>query len=553
MKVIRNSVRNWSTLELTLLLAVLVLTSCISGGTRPVLAQNDSSLDYSLVNLPGPDSARSLGSDQADWYKDAVFYHVWVNAFNDSDGDGVGDLNGIRQRLDYLQQLGVNALWLSPFFASSSEPINLHMYDTTDHYTVDPRFGTNDDMDALLAEAHERGIRLIFDWVPNHVSSEHPWFLDSAAGLEGKKDWFVWRNPAGSQNGPWGQRVWHGHANGSYYYGVFWSGMPDINFRNAEARAAMVNVASYWLDRGFDGLRIDAVKYLYEDPAAQRGSYMDQADTYDFFHSLRTTILDAYADFSDSSGRPLHKFMIAENWTDNRSNLQRYMINDGKPAFQVTLDFPFVKLANDRDLAGLDRHWTWQTAELDASAWMGTFLSNHDEAALRPYSRHRETLVRAVTALQLLGPGTPFVYYGNEVGMQDSPQFAGQSHADRRHRQPLPWTAALRQLPDESSLFNFYRELIGLRQERTSLRRGGYELLQLDGKFFAFVRREAAELTLVLVNMGETEQIFELPPPDGSETETLKLLYVHAASEVRVDDGLLQGTLAGGGVLVLGN
>jgi alpha-glucosidase len=218
----------------------------------------------------------SLGAESADWYRDAVFYHIWVNAFNDSDGDGVGDIRGIIQKLDYLDDLGITAIWLSPFFESASESINLHMYDTTDHYRVDPRFGTNADVDELLVQAHQRGIRVIFDFVPNHVSDKHPWFQESAAGDSEKADWFVWRDGSQAGSGPWGQDVMHGHENGRFYYGVFWSGMPDINYRNQDAKDAMTNVAIYWLNRGFDGMRVDAVRYLYEDTNLVRQGRHDE-------------------------------------------------------------------------------------------------------------------------------------------------------------------------------------------------------------------------------------------------------------------------------------
>lgn len=494
------------------LFLLFVVFSCRTGGgntdsRRYAVYPPDIALQAVLPIAPDPQ--RSLGSDTEDWFRDAVFYHIWINAFHDSDGDGIGDIRGITLKLDYLRQLGVNALWLSPFFESASSEINLHMYDTIDHYRVDPRFGSNADMDELLAEAHRRGIRLIFDWVPNHVSVRHPWFVDSAAGAEGKADWFVWRDEPGSQTGPMSQKVWHRHANGRYYYAVFWDGMPDINFRNQAARDAISSVALYWLNRGFDGIRIDAVKYLYEDPAAQRGGYVDHPDNYQYFHMLRREILDRYAASRDRQGLPLHKFMVAENWTSNLSNLQRYMVNEGQPAFQMTLDFPFAEIMDRRDLGRLQRHWTWQSGELAEGSYMASFLSNHDDAAIRPASRHREPILRAATALQLLGPGVPFIYYGNEIGMLDASQFAGGAHADRRHRQPFLWSLASRQAADPGSLLSFYRELIAVRQARVSIRRGSYQHLANDSRSIAFARSLSGQTSLVLANLSDQTAVLE--------------------------------------------
>ena len=475
-----------------------------------------------------PDERLSFGADDEDWYKDGVFYHIWINAFNDTTGDGVGDIQGIIEKLDYLDDLGVTGLWLSPFFESASTEINLHMYDTTDHYRVDPRFGTNEDMKELIAEAHDRGIRLLFDWVPNHISNRHPWF-EQSADLEGDFDqWFIWRYGPESQNGPWGQQVWH-EAGGAerednWYYGVFWSGMPDLNFRHQPAKDAMTNVAIHWLNKGFDGMRVDAVKYLYSAEEARDGGeqdYQDLDETFEYFQAIREQVLDEY------TGKGYPKFMVAENWTNDRSSLERYMVDDGEKGFHMTLDFPFAYAASDRSGDDLATHWEWVTGELAQEGHMGTFLSNHDNVVNRPASVHDrftdvdgEKVMRSVVAAQLLGPGTPFLYYGNEVGMQDAEEFAGASHADRRHRQPFEWDRVEEQDDEPESLLNHHRELTSLRAERESLRRGDFAVVEVAGgdvggdagadeealdELFAFTRSVDGETSLVVVNFGEEE------------------------------------------------
>src|SRR6266576_3795424 len=203
-----------------------------------------------------PDAALSLKTDRADWYKDAVVYHLWVASFRDSDKDGVGDLKGIIEGLDTLKDMGITCLWLSPFFKSSSNARNLHGYDVIDHYSADPRLGANDDAKTLVREAHARGIRLIFDFVPNHLSSRHPWFIESRDRNSPKRDWFVWRD-ARPENG-WtssGRSTWQA-ADGAFYYAVFGGGMPDLNHRNADVRLEIAKAARHWLDLGFDGLRV---------------------------------------------------------------------------------------------------------------------------------------------------------------------------------------------------------------------------------------------------------------------------------------------------------
>lgn len=493
-----------------------------------------------------PDQIISLGAETQDWYKDSVFYHIWINAFNDSTGDGIGDIPGITARLDYLADLGVTGIWLSPFFSSSSEEINLHMYDTVDHYTVDPRFGSNDDLEELLVEAHARNMRVIFDWVPNHVSDQHPWFIDSAAGENDRDDWFVWRDRPGSQEGPWGQGVWHRHSNGRFFYGVFWRGMPDINFRSQAAKDAITNVAVYWLNKGFDGIRVDAVKYLYEDEKSEAGGYDDQNETFEYFQAFRSQILDTYSQHTDNNGNAFHKFMVAENWTHDRNNLERYMYENGKTGFHMTLDFPFAGAVRGRIPFQLENHWNWVSESLNPEGWMGTFLSNHDNVVPRPFSVHGANLVRAAVAAQLLGPGTPFLYYGNEIGMPDSSQFGGAPHEDRRHRQAFDWTAAEEQLQQETSLLSFHRDLIELRNDRASLRRGDTQVLATSDQGIVFVRSYNNERSLIAINMNQQRIDLNLEIPASNAD----LLFHFGENSLEASGGRLRGSLDSAGTAV---
>lgn len=489
-----------------------------------------------------PDLARSLKTTDKEWYKDAVFYHIWVSAFNDSDGDNIGDIKGITQKLDYLKDLGVTALWLSPFFESASTAINLHMYDTTDHYKVDPRFGTNDDVDELLKQAHARGMRLIFDWVPNHISSDHKWFTDSVNRQNGRDDWFVWRNEPGSQKGPWGQSVWHKRGERGFFYGVFWSGMPDINFRSQGAKDAITNTALYWLNRGFDGMRIDAVKYIYEDIRSIQGGYADVDETFEYFTELRK-LLDQYGKLG------YEKFTVGENWTGDRNSLEKYMYYNGNKALNMSLDFTFAGNAGNLNGNLMARHWDWVSGDLSSKGTMGTFLSNHDHVSIRPASRHKDGKVRIAVALNLLGVGTPFIYYGNEIGMPDSPEFDGKSHADRRHRQPFIWSMANEQKGDQGSLLELHRNLIKLRNGRVSLRRGDFTRVNLgNNNLFAYERVSGSQKTLVLMNTS-LENI-EIPDNEVSGTKFEVIFTDGVNNEAAVSEKSIKGTIPGLGIIV---
>ena len=441
-----------------------------------------------------PDAALSLKTDTADWYKDAVVYHLWVASFRDSDKDGVGDLKGIIEGLDTLKDMGITCLWLSPFFKSSSNARNLHGYDVIDHYSVDPRLGANDDAKTLVREAHARGIRLIFDFVPNHLSSRHPWFIESRDRNSPKRDWFVWRD-ARPENG-WtssGRSTWQA-ADGAFYYAVFGGGMPDVNHRKADVRLEIAKAARHWLDLGFDGLRVDSVKYLYENVsgAGEKSDREDLPETIAWFEGFRREVLDPY------TGPGYAKFMVAENWTGDRSSLLKYMGSAERPGFHMTFDFPLLGSFTKLNPSLARELWTWD-AQLPGHAWLGTFVSNHDLAADRPgtlFANQPEKL-RAQTAWLLLGPGTPFIYYGNEIAQPQGPE-----RGDTKHRKPLDWAAVQRQHDDASSIWHWHQQLIRLRAQHASIRRGKAQFLQSSGgeSVLALWRTYGDDTTLTIFN-----------------------------------------------------
>lgn len=487
---------------MTLLIAVSILITGCGGSSETGGNFDPTEAAFLNLNELNPD-ARSLGATESDWYKDAIFYHVWMSAFSDGpDTDTEGDIPGIIAKLDYLQNdLGVTAIWLSPFLPSASGAANRHNYDATDHYSVNSVYGSTDDLNDLIEQVHSRGMRIILDWVPNHVSSQHPWFIESASSTTSlKRDWFIWRS---SRPGGW--TGWDADSDfhpdsGSYFYGVFWSGMPDLNYRNQEVRDAMGNGIIHWLNAGFDGIRVDAVKYLYEDWNTNGAGYSDQPLTFSHYEFIRSDILDRYSNVSGSGGN-LHKFMVAENWTGDRANLLKYMDTGSAPAFHMTLDFPFAYAAASLNAGELDSHWKWVKQSVEpVGGWMGPFTSNHDNVISRPMSNFNgdAAKVRAQAALLLTGVGTPYLYYGNEIGM------TGIAGNDANLRTPLDWTEVTAQKADGQSLLSWHKALTALRRERISLRRGSYSLIQNSGGIFAFERAHESERTLVVFNLSGT-------------------------------------------------
>lgn len=484
-----------------------------------------------------PDPALSLKAGETDWHKDAVVYHLWVASFRDSNNDNVGDLPGVTASLDTLKDLGVTCLWLSPFFKSSSTPRNLHGYDVIDHYAVDPRLGTNDDAKTLIREAHARNIRLIFDFVPNHLSSRHPWFVESHDRNSPKRDWFVWRDtrPEKGWTGFDNRMDWH-PADGAYYYAIFFSGMPDVNHRNAEARSELAKAARFWLDLGFDGLRTDAVKYMYENLEGEgvKSDWEDRPETLAWFESFRREVLDPYA------AEGYAKFMVAENWTNDRASLAKYVGTPERPAFHMTLNFPLLPAFTKLDPAVARDLWTWD-AQFPSHAWLGTFVSNHDLAADRPGSlfKDRPEKLRAQTAWSLLGPGTPFIYYGNEIAQPQGPE-----RGDIKHRKPLDWNTVEAQRADASSVWRWHQQLIRLRQSHPSIQRGKATFLQTNAgdRVLALWRTHGSDDTLTIFSASDTPiDSVVVTLPGGSGRRTLVL----GQGEARADGVMLDaGTFA---------
>lgn len=511
---------------------------------------------YAIAALAGTSAAGQLPpSDTADWRQGGVCYEIFVRSFYDSDGDGVGDLEGVIRKLDYIndgnpetrRDLGARCIWLMPIFPSPS----YHGYDVTDYYRVDPVYGSNDDFRRLIEEAHRRGIGVLVDMVVNHVSSEHPWFQDALRGPDSPwRDWFRWSDGRGPPN-EWGGDNWRrSPVRDEYYYGFFWYTMPDLNWETAAVREEMKRVATFWLDdMGADGLRLDAVRHLME---ADDGRSANVARTHDMLRDYAAHIraLDPSA------------FTIGEVFDSTDVLLSYYPDQlDAYFAFEVAdaiLDA--VKTgASTRLLASVLR--LQQAVPNDRWA---PFLRNHDQTRTMTWLGGDVARAKLAASLLLTLPGIPFVYYGEEIGMtgdKPDPRLRTPMHWSRRpaagFSEGTPWeplqpdslTANVEAMDgDPASLLNLYRELIHLRSANPAL--GGGELIPLDagtGRVAAYLRRNGDRVALVVANLTDsalagvrlTSAAGALPP--GQYTPAV-LLGGRAAAPLRIEaDGRMQG------------
>ena len=446
------------------------------------------------------------------WWNDEVFYEIFVRSFLDSDGDGIGDINGIISKLDYLNDgdpetdtdLGITALWLMPIFPSPS----YHGYDVTDYRDINPDYGTLEDFKNLVRQAHARDIKIVIDFVANHTSELHPWFLDSSQN-KSKRDWYVWKSAHPNFNGPWGQNVWH-LRNSSYYYGIFWHGMPDLNFKNDEVTNEIKDVVRYWhQDIGVDGFRIDAVKHWIEEGSQQENSEATLAwwrDFYQYQKSMSPSIMT-----------------VGEAWTSTQ-NILPYSNNRLDYCFEFDLATSIINSIN-RETADEIRSKINQVSSSYSQFQYGTFLTNHDQN--RVFNQLNKNIPKAKLAASILLslPGIPYLYYGEEIGMEgikpdedirrpmqwDSTQNAGFSTTSPWHnlnQNYIDFNVAEQQ-ENSNSLWRHYQKWINYRKTTTALTTGDYQGVSAStNSVFPFMRinDESQESSLVIHNLSSAVQ-----------------------------------------------
>lgn len=474
------------------------------------------------------------------WWNDAVFYEVFVRSFADATtgplaSDGIGDLQGLIEKLDYLNDgdpntnddLGITGIWLMPIMPSPS----YHGYDVTDYNAVNMQYGTREDFKRLLDEAHERGIKIIIDLVLNHTSSEHPWFIEARAdpGTE-HRDWYLWSDTKPNYLGPWGQPVWHNSPTG-YYYGLFWSGMPDLNLENPQVTAEMEAVARYWLeDMGVDGFRLDAARHLIEAGANQENT----AATHAWWKGFRTVFKAANPE----------ALAVGEIWTKSSAVAEYLQGDELDLAFDFDLAQAIVGGVQFSDARRIQQA-LGESYDLFGSSLSATFLTNHDMNRVMSVLQGDVARAKLAAAVLMTVPGVPFVYYGEEIGM------TGEK-PDEMIRTPMQWTQednagftagipwepvnadypaknVAVQTNAPASLLSYYRDLIRLRSDHSALWGGDYSLVEsYNDMLLAFLRTSQEEIVLVIINLAEdSASEFDLTLEENSLAGTYQALPLY--------------------------
>ncbi|MEP0804083.1 MAG: alpha-amylase [Chloroflexota bacterium] len=448
---------------------------------------------------PTPDPY--AGTDGFRWWNDSVFYEIFVRSFYDSDGDGIGDFNGITAKLDYLEGLGIRGIWLMPINPSPS----YHGYDVTDYYAVNPDYGTMDDFKRLLDEAHKRGIKIIIDFVMNHTSTRHPWFQQALKPDSPYHDWYVWSETDPGVPGPWGAKAWHRATNGLYYYAIFWDQMPDLNYENPAVREEMKKITAFWLQEvGVDGFRLDAVRYLVEGDqlADSKANHAFLEEWGQYYRSLNP-----------------QAFSVGEAWTDN-GNVKKYTDTDREldSAFNFDLSAAMLKL-NEGNVSSL--RFILQTTLRDfPDQDNANFITNHDmPRVMNQMGADKEQRAKLAAGILLTAPGIPFIYYGEEIGMSgtkpdelirtpmqwDASPNAGFTSGRpwQRVNADFPFVNVAAQQGADGSLLEHYRTLIQLRNAHPALRVGKtYVAESTSNKILAYLRASGNETLLVLIHIG---------------------------------------------------
>ncbi len=510
------------------------------------------------------------------WYQNAIIYQIYPRSFADSNGDGVGDLAGITSKLDYLSTLGVDAIWLSPIYQS---PMADFGYDVSDHCAIDPAFGSLDDFDNLVRQAHQRDIKVMLDLVPNHTSSQHPWFNDSQSSKSNpKRDWYIWNDPQPDGSPPDArQSVFGGPAwtlypeTQQYYLHSFLSQQPDLNWANIEVQVAVQNIIRFWYDRGVDGFRVDAILFLAKKDANSseaRDKETDGEGQMVFSHEVADCLPAYLKVLTDASNEYPDRLLVFEAYTDEntaQSYAEMYSNFDNQAA--ATFNFGLLT-AEEAWIA--DKFWkaprlkayldTFQK-HLPAAAIPAYVLGNHDSHRIA--SRIGGLAARSAAMMLLTLPGTKFVYYGEELGMTNvnipKKQRLDPSPESRDpERTPMQWnsevsagfTTGTPWLPlspdsarvnaatladDQQSILSLYKHLIALAHQEPALVQGQYQPLDLENpKILGFQRIHGHDRITTIINF--SDQPVELNAATAGATIVLSS---YLDSPQTVNDGQL--------------
>jgi alpha-glucosidase len=483
------------------------------------------------------------------WYQHAVFYEIYPRSFMDSNGDGIGDLNGIAAKLDYLKALGVDAIWIAPCFPSPQVDFG---YDVSDYQNIDPMFGTLDDFDRLQKLGEEHDIKIILDFVVNHTSDQHPWFLDSRSSRSApKRDWYIWRegksgNPPNNWISNFGGSAWQWDSTTQqYYYHYFYVQQPDLNWRNPAVADAMYGTTEWWYKRGVAGFRLDAVDSLYEDPALRDNPVLP--GTNDFgdpkIENKYTQALPEVHTALQGLRTVANKYnavLIGETWTDNVAQLEPYY-GAANDELQMPMDLLLTKLKFSAPVFREHIDAVEATGE-----WPVFVIGNHD--IVRSWNRygdgqHNDQVAKDMAAMFLTLRGTPILYYGDEIGMQNNDPTRREDVKDPigrlgwpkekgrdGERTPMQWNSepnagfttgtpwnsipetyktynVADELKDPNSILNWYKQLLALRRSNLALLDGEYfGLNEKDPNVLSYLRKSATDALIVIINMSAAPQ-----------------------------------------------
>jgi alpha-glucosidase len=485
------------------------------------------------------------------WWQHAVFYEIYPRSFADSNNDGIGDLNGIASKLDYLKDLGVDAIWITPCFPSPQVDFG---YDVSDYEAIDPMYGTMKDFDRLVSEGKKRNIRIILDFVVNHTSDQHKWFQDSMSSRTSEhRDWYIWRDgkapgqPPNNWLSTFGLSAWKlDPKTNQYYYHYFYPEQPDLNWRNPAVEKAMLDATRFWYKRGVAGFRLDAVDTLFEDPKLTDNPVLPGTDKFgrpnmeEKYDKKLPEVHDVMRKLR-SAADEFGSVLIGETWTSNVSELKDYY-GEHNDELQLPMDLMMTEFKGH----SAEQYRKHIAAVNAAGHWPVYVITNHD--IVRSYTRyadgaHNDDIAKMMAALYLTLRGTAIMYYGEEIGMENNDPKSKDEVRDPigklgwplekgrdGERTPMQWNEGQNagfskakpwlpvppsykthnvasEMKDANSVLSFYRQLLALRHKEPALLEGNFQLLnENDANVLTYVRRYKDEAILVVLNMSDSDQ-----------------------------------------------
>lgn len=499
------------------------------------------------------------------WWKNGIIYQIYPRSFQDTNGDGIGDLAGIVQRLDYLKDLGIDAIWLSPINPSPDVDFG---YDVSDYHTIDPKYGNLQDFERLLTEAHSRDIHIIMDLVLNHTSDQHRWFQESRKSVSNPyHDWYIWRDPKedGGKPNNWlstfGGSGWElDKSLNKYYYHMFNKHQPDLNWRNPEVRSTMLDIFRYWLDKGVDGFRLDVFNNYYKDEALRdnpkrKGMNLRKFDAYEhIYDSSQPEMIAVVKDIRAILDQYPERYVVGETFLADSAHARTYI---GCDRLHAGFDYAYTNSDFSAKAFGKAiQYWDALHAE---EAWPNYFFNNHDtkRSSTRFAKGEDDSILKLLATMHLTLRGTPYLYYGEEIGMRDIsltraqiqdpvgkhywPFYLGRDGC----RSPMQWNASANagfttgqpwlhlnkdfkvrnvenQTSSAASLLNFYKDLIKLRREFSALNAGTIDLLESgESDLLVYERRSEGQRMLVVLNFSRDIRTYQLPTEDFNKWELL--------------------------------